>query len=195
MFCQSPDKAFEIEEESVAGNHGTQPDICGAGWERNRYESAETDSRKTQCGGNVMNTFMASPATIDRKWYVVDAEGMTLGRLASEVAKILRGKNKPIFTPHMDTGDYVIIVNAEKVKVTGKKLDQKIYYHHSGYVGGLKETTLKEKLARKPEQVIELAVKGMLPKGPLGRQMYRKLFVYAGPEHNHAAQKPETLTF
>ena len=142
-----------------------------------------------------MNTFMASPATIDRKWYVVDAEGMTLGRLASEVAKILRGKNKPIFTPHMDTGDYVIVVNAEKVKVTGKKLDQKIYYHHSGYVGGLKETTLKEKLARKPEQVIELAVKGMLPKGPLGRQMYRKLFVYAGPEHKHAAQKPETLTF
>ncbi len=142
-----------------------------------------------------MNTFMASPATIDRKWYVVDAEGMTLGRLASEVAKVLRGKNKPIFTPHMDTGDYVIVVNAEKVKVTGKKLDQKVYYHHSGYVGGLKETTLKEKLAKKPEQVIELAVKGMLPKGPLGRQMYRKLFVYAGPEHNHAAQKPETLTF
>ena len=142
-----------------------------------------------------MKTFMASPATIDRKWYVVDAEGMTLGRLASEVAKVLRGKNKPIFTPHMDTGDYVIVVNAEKVKVTGKKLDQKVYYHHSGYVGGLKETTLKEKLAKKPEQVIELAVKGMLPKGPLGRQMYRKLFVYAGPEHNHAAQKPETLTF
>ena len=142
-----------------------------------------------------MNTFMASPATIDRKWYVVDAEGMTLGRLASEVAKVLRGKNKPIFTPHMDTGDYVIIVNAEKVKLTGTMLDQKVYYHHSGYVGGLKETTLKEKLAKKPEQVIELAVKGMLPKGPLGRQMYRKLFVYAGPEHNHAAQKPETLTF
>ncbi len=138
---------------------------------------------------------MASPATIDRKWYVVDAEGMTLGRLASEVAKVLRGKNKPIFTPHMDTGDYVIVVNAEKVKVTGKKLDQKVYYHHSGYVGGLKEVTLKEKMAKKPEQVIELAVKGMLPKGPLGRQMYRKLFVYAGPEHNHAAQKPETLTF
>lgn len=142
-----------------------------------------------------MNTFMASPATIDRKWYVVDAEGMTLGRLASEVAKVLRGKNKPIFTPHMDTGDYVIVVNAEKVNVTGKKLDQKVYYHHSGYVGGLKEVTLKEKMAKKPEQVIELAVKGMLPKGPLGRQMYRKLFVYAGPEHNHAAQKPETLTF
>ena len=138
---------------------------------------------------------MASEATIDRKWYVVDAAGMTLGRLASEVAKVLRGKNKPIFTPHMDTGDYVIIVNAEKIQVTGKKLDQKIYYHHSDYVGGMKETTLKEKLAKKPEQVIELAVKGMLPKGPLGRQMYRKLYVYAGPEHKHAAQKPEVLTF
>ena len=142
-----------------------------------------------------MKTFMASPATIDRKWYVVDAEGMTLGRLASEVARVLRGKNKPTFTPHIDTGDYVIVINAEKIKVTGKKLDQKVYYHHSGYVGGLKETTLKEKLAKKPEQVIELAVKGMLPKGPLGRQMYRKLFVYAGPEHKHAAQKPEVLTF
>ena len=142
-----------------------------------------------------MKTFMASPATIDRKWYVVDATDKTLGRLASEVAKVLRGKNKPIFTPHMDCGDYVIVVNAEKVKVTGKKLDQKIYHHHSDYVGGMKETTLREKMAKKPEQVIELAVKGMLPKGPLGRQMYRKLFVYAGPEHNHAAQKPETLTF
>ena len=142
-----------------------------------------------------MKTFMASPATIDRKWYVVDATGLTLGRLSSEVAKILRGKNKPIFTPHEDTGDYVIIVNAEKVKVTGKKLDDKIYYHHSKYVGGLKETTLREMMAKKPEKVIELAVKGMLPKGPLGRQMYRKLFVYAGPEHKHAAQKPEALTF
>ena len=142
-----------------------------------------------------MKTFMASPATIDRKWYVVDADGKTLGRLASEVAKVLRGKNKPIFTPHMDTGDYVIVVNAEKVKVTGRKLDQKIYYHHSDYVGGMKEVTLKEKLAKKPEEVVELAIKGMLPKGPLGRQMYRKLFVYAGPDHKHAAQKPETLTF
>ena len=142
-----------------------------------------------------MKTFMATEATIDRRWYVVDAAGMTLGRLASEVAKVLRGKNKPIFTPHMDTGDYVIIVNAEKIKVTGKKLDQKIYYHHSDYVGGMKQATLKEKLAKKPEQVIEMAVKGMLPKGPLGRQMYRKLFVYAGPEHKHAAQKPEVLTF
>ena len=142
-----------------------------------------------------MKTFMASPATIDRKWYVVDATDMTLGRLASEVAKVLRGKNKPIFTPHIDTGDYVIVVNAEKIKVTGKKLDQKVYYHHSDYVGGMKEATLREKLAKKPEQVVELAVKGMLPKGPLGRQMYRKLFVYAGPDHKHAAQKPETLTF
>lgn len=142
-----------------------------------------------------MKTFMASPATIDRKWYVVDAAGMTLGRLASEVAKVLRGKNKPIFTPHMDTGDYVIIVNAEKVKVTGKKLDQKIYYHHSDYVGGLKEVTLREKLKKKPAEVVEMAVKGMLPKGPLGRQMYRKLYVYVGPEHKHAAQQPETLTF
>ena len=140
-------------------------------------------------------TFMASPATIDRKWYVVDAANMTLGRLASEVAKVLRGKNKPIFTPHMDTGDFVIIVNAEKVKVTGRKLDQKIYYHHSGYVGGLKETTLREMMAKKPERVVELAVKGMLPKGPLGRQMYKKLHVYVGPEHQHAAQKPEVLTF
>ena len=142
-----------------------------------------------------MKTFMASPATIDRKWYVIDAEGMTLGRLASETAKILRGKNKPIFTPHIDTGDYVIIVNAEKIKVSGKKLDQKIYYHHSAYVGGMKETTLRVMLDKKPEKVVELAVKGMLPKGPLGRQMYKKLFVYAGPDHKHQAQKPETLTF
>ena len=142
-----------------------------------------------------MKTFMASPATIDRKWYVVDATDMTLGRLASEVAKVLRCKNKPIFTPHIDTGDYVIVINAEKIKVTGKKLDQKVYYHHSDYVGGMKEATLRDKLAKKPEEVIELAVKGMLPKGPLGRQMYTKLFVYAGPEHKHAAQKPEVLTF
>lgn len=142
-----------------------------------------------------MKTFMASPATIDRKWYVVDATGMTLGRLASEVASVLRGKNKPIFTPHIDTGDYVIVINAEKIAVTGKKMDQKIYYKHSDYVGGMKEATLREKLAKKPEEVIEHAVKGMLPKGPLGREMYKKLFVYAGPEHKHAAQKPETLTF
>lgn len=142
-----------------------------------------------------MKTFMASPATIDGKWYVVDATDMTLGRLASEVAKVLRGKNKPIFTPHIDCGDNVIVINAEKIKVTGKKMDQKVYYHHSDYVGGLKEATLREKLAKKPEQVIELAVKGMLPKGPLGRQMFTKLHVYAGPEHKHEAQKPEVLTF
>ena len=142
-----------------------------------------------------MKSFMASPATIDRKWYVVDATGCTLGRLASEVAKVLRGKNKPIFTPHMDCGDYVIIVNADKVKVTGKKMDQKIYYRHSDYVGGMKETTLKEMMAKKPEKVVELAVKGMLPKGPLGRSMMDKLHVYAGPDHEQAAQKPEVLTF
>ena len=142
-----------------------------------------------------MKTFMASPATIDRKWYVVDATDMTLGRLASEVAKVLRGKNKPIFTPHIDCGDNVIVINAEKIKVTGKKMDQKVYYHHSDYVGGLKEATLREKLEKKPEQVNELAVKGMLPKGPLGRQMFTKLHVYAGPEHKHEAQKPEVLTF
>lgn len=142
-----------------------------------------------------MKTFMASPATIDRKWYVVDATDMTLGRLASEVAKVLRGKNKPIFTPHIDCGDNVIVINAEKIKVTGKKMDQKVYYRHSDYVGGLKEATLREKLEKKPEQVIELAVKGMLPKGPLGRQMFTKLHVYAGPEHKHEAQKPEVLTF
>jgi len=142
-----------------------------------------------------MKSYMASPATIERKWYVVDATDMTLGRLASEVAKVLRGKNKPTFTPHFDTGDYVIVVNAEKIKVTGKKLDQKIYYRHSEYVGGLKETTLREMMAKKPERVIELAVKGMLPKGPLGREMYTKLHVYTGPDHKHQAQKPEVLTF
>ena len=142
-----------------------------------------------------MKTFVPSTAAVERKWYVVDADGMTLGRLASEVAKVLRGKNKAIFTPHLDTGDYVIIVNAEKVKVTGKKMEQKIYYRHSDYVGGMKETTLKEMLAKHPERVLEFAVKGMLPKGPLGRQMYKKLFVYAGPEHKHQAQKPEALTF
>lgn len=140
-----------------------------------------------------MKSFMASPSTVERKWYVVDAEGKTLGRLASEVANVLRGKKKPIYTPHIDTGDYVIVVNAEKINVTGKKLEQKMYYHHSEYVGGMKEATLKEMMQKKPEFVITHAVKGMLPKGPLGRQMLKKLHVYAGPEHNHAAQKPETL--
>ena len=142
-----------------------------------------------------MKTFMASASTIERKLYVVDATGYTLGRLASEVAKVLRGKNKPIYTPSIDTGDYVIVVNADKIKVTGKKLDQKIYYNHSDYVGGMRENTLREMMNKKPEKVIELAVKGMLPKGPLGRTMLKKLHVYAGPEHAHAAQKPEVLTF
>ncbi len=142
-----------------------------------------------------MKTFMASPSTIERKWYVVDASQYTLGRLASGVASVLRGKNKPTYTPHIDTGDYVIVINADKVQITGKKLDQKIYYNHSEYVGGMKETTLREMMDKKPERVIELAVKGMLPKGPLGREMYKKLHVYAGPEHEQAAQKPEVLTF
>ena len=140
-----------------------------------------------------MKSFMASPSTINREWYVVDATGHTLGRLASEVAKILRAKNKPIYTPHIDTGDYVVIINADKIKVTGKKMDQKIYYHHSDYVGGMKETTLREKMAKKPEDVIYLAVKGMLPKGPLGRSMIKKLHVYAGPEHKQQAQQPKAL--
>ena len=142
-----------------------------------------------------MKTYMANPDKIERKWYVVDAEGCTLGRLSSEIAKVLRGKNKPEYTPHVDTGDYVIVVNADKVKVTGKKLQQKIYYNHFDYVGGMRETTLAEMLAKKPEKVVELAVKGMLPKGPLGRAMIKKLHVYAGAEHNNQAQKPEVLTF
>ena len=140
-----------------------------------------------------MKSFMASPSTIERKWYVVDATGHTLGRLASEIASILRGKNKPTYTPHIDTGDYVIVVNADKIEVTGKKLDQKVYYNHSDYVGGMKETTLREKMAKKPEDVIYIAVKGMLPKGPLGREMITKLHVYAGADHKHQAQKPEVL--
>ena len=142
-----------------------------------------------------MNTYMAKASDVQRKWYIVDAEGVVLGRLASQVASILRGKNKPTYTPHVDTGDYVIVINADKVKVTGRKLDQKVYYRHSDYVGGMKETTLREMLAKKPERVVEMAVKGMLPKGPLGRSMYKKLHVYAGAEHGHEAQKPEVLTF
>lgn len=142
-----------------------------------------------------MKTYIPGAADIDRKWYVVDATDMTLGRLASEVAKVLRGKNKPIFTPHLDTGDYVIIINAEKVKVTGKKLDQKIYFRHSDYVGSGKYTTLREMMRTKPVRVVEKAVRGMLPKGRLGDDMYRKLHVYEGGEHKHAAQKPEVLTF
>ena len=140
-----------------------------------------------------MTSYMQKKETVERKWYVIDAEGKSLGRVASLAATYLRGKNKPTYTPHIDTGDNVIVINAEKIKVTGKKLDQKIYYHHSDYVGGMKEQTLKEKLAKKPEDVIYLAVKGMLPKGPLGRQMIKKLHVYAGAEHNHAAQQPKAL--
>lgn len=140
-----------------------------------------------------MKSFMASPSTINKEWYVVDATGHTLGRLASEIAKILRGKNKPTYTPHIDTGDYVVVINADKIKVTGKKMDQKIYYNHSDYVGGMRETTLKEKMAKKPEDVLYLAVKGMLPKGPLGRSMIKKLHIYAGPEHKQQAQQPKAL--
>lgn len=140
-----------------------------------------------------MKSYVATASSIERKWYVVDATGHTLGRLASEVAKVLRGKHKPTFTPSMDTGDYVIVINADQIKVTGKKMDQKVYYNHSDYVGGMRETTLREKMAKKPEDVIYLAVKGMLPKGPLGRQMLTKLHVYAGAEHGHDAQKPEVM--
>ena len=140
-----------------------------------------------------MKTYMPSATTVEKKWYVVDATDMTLGRLASNVANVLRGKNKPIYTPHIDTGDYVIIINAEKIKVSGNKLNDKVYYSHSGYIGGIKSATLKEKLQKNPTFAVEHAVKGMLPKGPLGRQMYKKLFVYAGPDHKHQAQKPETL--
>ena len=140
-----------------------------------------------------MNTYMANAQTVERKWYVVDAEGMVLGRLASQVANILRGKHKPIYTPHVDTGDYVIVVNADKIILTGKKLDQKIYFHHSGYVGGLKETKYRNLMADKPEFALRHAVVGMLPKSPLGRKMATKMHVYSGAEHEHAAQQPEVL--
>lgn len=136
-------------------------------------------------------TYMANNESVERKWYVIDAEGQRLGRLASEVAALLRGKHKPIYTPHVDTGDYVIVINADKIELTGNKMKDKKYYRHSGYPGGLKERTAEEMLAKHPEQVIELAVKGMLPKGPLGRKMFKKLHVYSGPEHKHQAQKPE----
>ena len=140
-----------------------------------------------------MKSFVASPSTIERKWYVVDATGHTLGRLSSEVAKILRGKNKPTYTPSIDTGDYVIVVNADKIKVSGNKLNDKIYYSHSDHIGGFKSITLKDLLAKDSTEVIKHAVKGMLPKGPLGRSMFTKLFVYAGPDHKQQAQKPEVL--
>ena len=140
-----------------------------------------------------MKTYIPKTADIDRKWYVVDADGMVLGRLASQVANILRGKNKPTYTPHVDTGDHVIVINASKIVLTGKKLDQKVYYHHSGYAGGLKETKYRKLMAEKPEFALRRAVVGMLPKGPLGRKMATKLRIYAGPEHEQAAQKPEVL--
>lgn len=139
------------------------------------------------------STFIAKPAEVQRKWYVVDAAGQTLGRLSTAVASILRGKHKPIYTPHVDTGDFVIIINADKVKFTGNKLDQKMYYHHSGYPGGLRETSLRTMMEKKPDEVLRHSVRGMLPKGVLGRQMFSKLKVYAGPTHEHQAQKPEVL--
>ena len=142
-----------------------------------------------------MSTFMAKPANVERKWYLIDADGVVLGRLASQVALMLRGKHKPTFTPHVDTGDFIIVVNTDKIALTGNKLDQKVYYRHSASVGGLKQETLRQKLDKKPEDVLVHAIKGMLPKGPLGREMLKKLHVYAGPEHEHAAQKPEVLKF
>ncbi len=140
-----------------------------------------------------MKTYMAKPGDIERKWYIVNADGKPLGRIASEIAKILRGKNKPRFTPHVDTGDHVIVVNAEKVILTGKKLDNKYYRRHSGYPGGMKEMKYRELMDKKPEKAVELAVKGMLPKNSLGRAMAKKLKIYRGPEHKHQAQKPEEL--
>lgn len=142
-----------------------------------------------------MKTFVATPSTIKRDWLVIDADGLTLGRLATEIAVRLRGKHKPEYTPFLDTGDYVIVINASKVKVTGNKAQDKMYYHHTGYVGGIKSESFEKKLARKPEEVIEIAVRGMLPKGPLGRAMFRKLKVYAGETHNHAAQQPQVIKF
>ena len=142
-----------------------------------------------------MKTFSAKAHEVNRDWYVVDAQGKTLGRLATEVARRLRGKHKPIYTPHVDTGDYIIVVNADKVAVTGNKATDKIYYHHTGYIGNLKSASFEKMQARVPGRVIELAVKGMLPKNPLGRAMFRKLKVYAGPEHQHAAQQPKPLDF
>ena len=142
-----------------------------------------------------MATYVATKDSIERKWLVIDAEGMVLGRLATEVAKLLRGKHKPTYTPFLDTGDNVIVINASKVVLTGKKLDDKLYRHHSGFPGGMKEIDYRTLMAKNPEKAVELAVKGMLPKGPLGRQMYTKLFVYVGPDHKQQAQKPEVLTF
>ena len=151
--------------------------------------------RRKYLGGNSMKTFMAKPGEVERKWYVVDATDMVLGRLASNVAAVLRGKNKPIFTPNVDTGDYVIIINADKVRLTGKKLEQKYYRYHTGYIGGLKEIQYKDMMEKKPVLAVELAVKGMLPKNSIGRKMFKKLKVYVGGEHPHAAQQPIELKF
>ncbi|GAA0548211.1 MAG TPA: 50S ribosomal protein L13 [Rheinheimera sp.] len=140
-----------------------------------------------------MKTFTAKPESVTRDWYVVDASGKTLGRIATEIAARLRGKHKPEYTPHVDTGDYIIVVNAEKVAVTGAKAQNKMYYSHTGFPGGIKEISFEKLIAKKPEMVLELAIKGMLPKGPLGRAMFRKLKVYAGAEHQHAAQQPQVL--
>ena len=142
-----------------------------------------------------MKTYSAKPETVKRDWYVVDATGKTLGRLATELARRLRGKHKAEFTPHVDTGDYLVVVNADKIAVTGRKEQNKLYHHHTGYIGSLKSITLEKLRAKAPERIIEIAVKGMLPKNPLGRAMFRKLKVYAGPEHQHAAQQPKQLDF
>lgn len=142
-----------------------------------------------------MKTYVAKPSTIKREWFLVDADGQTLGRLASEIASRLRGKHKPEYTPFMDTGDYIVVINASKVKVTGSKRSDKIYYHHTGYPGGIRSESFEQLVERKPEQIIETAVRGMLPKGPLGRAMFRKLKVYAGTEHQHTAQQPQVLKF
>ena len=139
----------------------------------------------------MMKSFVAKPHEVERKWYVIDAEGKTLGRLSTEVASILRGKKKPIYTPHVDTGDYVIVINAEKVEVTGNKRKDKMYKHHTGFPGGLREVSFEKLQAKKPEEILRHSIKGMMPKGKLGRQMYKKLKVYAGSEHKHEAQKPE----
>ncbi len=167
------------------------PGSSGAAFRQvtNGQEQSMSDSRRRIH----MKTFMANAANIERKWFVVDVEGKVLGRAASEIAKILRGKHKPEFTPHVDTGDFVIVLNADKIVLTGRKLDDKMYRHHTGWVGHLKETKARHLLAAKPEQLFELAVKRMLPKNSLGRQMFKKLKVYAGAEHNHQAQKPEVL--
>ncbi len=140
-----------------------------------------------------MGTYSATPATVEREWYVVDATGKTLGRLATEIAKRLRGKHKPEYTPHIDTGDYIIVINAEKVRITGRKAKDKMYHHHTGYIGNLKSINFEKLLQKAPERIIEMAVKGMMPRNPLGRAMYRKLKVYAGPDHKHIAQQPKAL--